>query len=109
MTEQQVFVKMILNSMRISANLAVHPMVAGLVQMDIIPKDVLARTELKPDIRLVKAPQQSVPVKDGGTEVDKSCKGAHGRTANEDRRKAETEVGFVTFFSTLGMYDIEII
>lgn len=85
MTEQEVFAKMILNSMRISANLAVQPLVAGLVQMDIIPKDVLARTELKPDIRLVKAPQQSAPVKDGGQKRIKVVK----ELTEEQRKKIE--------------------
>ena len=60
MTEQEVFSKMILNSMRISANLAVQTMLVGLVQMGIIPKDVLAQAKLKPDIHLVKGTQPSV-------------------------------------------------
>lgn len=66
MTEQEVFSKMILNSMRISANLAVQPMLVGLVKIGVIPKDALAQAKLKPDIHLVKTPRQSVPAEDEG-------------------------------------------
>lgn len=60
MTTEKVFVKMILNSIIISANLAVQPMLVGLVQMGVIPKDALAQVRLKPDIHLVKTSQQPV-------------------------------------------------
>ena len=66
MTEHEVYAKVILNSMLISANLAVQPMLLGLVEMGVIPKDVLARTKLKPDIRLVKTAQQSAPMENEG-------------------------------------------
>ena len=64
MTTEEVFSKMILNSIIISANLSAQTMLNGLVTMGVIPKDVLAQAKLKPDIHLVKTPQQSVPMED---------------------------------------------
>lgn len=60
MTTEEVFATMILNSMRISANLAVQPMLVGLVKIGVIPKEALDQAKLKPDIHLVKTSQQSV-------------------------------------------------
>lgn len=64
MTEHEVYAIMIANSMRISANLAVQPMLARLVQMGLIPEEALEEIKLKPDIHLVKPPRQSVPTED---------------------------------------------
>lgn len=85
MTAQEVFSKMILNSMRISANLAVQPMIVGLVQMGVIPKDALAKMKLKPDIHLVKTSQQSVPMEDEGEKRIKVIK----ELTEEQRKKIE--------------------
>lgn len=60
MTEQEVFAKVILNSILISANLSSQTMINGLIIMGIIPKDMLAQAKLKPDIHLVKRAQASV-------------------------------------------------
>lgn len=82
MTAEQIYVKLILNSMRISANLAVQPMLAGLVQMGIIPKGVLETAKLKPDIRLVKTSQESDSM---DPKAEKKVKVAKGLT--EERCK----------------------
>lgn len=82
MTEEQVFVKMILNSMRISANLAVQPMIVGLVRMSVIPEDALAMAKLKPDIHLVKTPQKPDAMI---AKAEKKVKVTKGLT--EERRK----------------------
>ena len=66
MTTEEVFAKMILNSLIISANLSAQTMINGLVTMGIIPKDVLAQAKLKPDIHLVKTAQQSAPMENEG-------------------------------------------
>ena len=54
MTEKEVYSAMILNSIILSANLSAQVVITGLVEMGIIPKDVLAKTKLKPDIHPVK-------------------------------------------------------
>lgn len=54
MTTEEVFAKMILNSIIISANLSAQTIINGLVIMGIIPKDVLDQAKLKPNIHLVK-------------------------------------------------------
>lgn len=62
MTTEEVFATMILISMIISANLSVQTMITGLVEMNVIPKEALDQARLKPDIHLVKTPQQPIPM-----------------------------------------------
>ena len=85
MAEPEVYATMIVNSMRISANLAVQPMLARLVQMGVIPKEALAEIKLKPDIHLVKPPRQSVPTEDEGEKRIKVVK----ELTEEQRKKIE--------------------
>lgn len=58
MTEEEVFSRMILNSILLSSNLSAQVVITGLVQMGIIPKDVLANAKLKPDIHPVKSSKE---------------------------------------------------
>lgn len=60
MKTEEVFAKMILNSIIISANLSAQTIINGLVIMGVIPKDVLDQTKLKPDIHLIKRTQSSI-------------------------------------------------
>lgn len=86
MTEEEVFAKMITNSILISANLAVQPMLLGLVEMGIIPKDVLAKVKLKPDIRLVKMSKSSDNVNSREEKETKVTKEKQGN-AKKDRNE----------------------
>lgn len=54
MTEQEVYTKMIINSMILSANLSAQVVITGLVSLGIIPKDALDSAKLKPQLHLVK-------------------------------------------------------
>lgn len=85
MTTEEVFATMILNSMRISANLAVQPMLVGLVKIGVIPKEALDQAKLKPDIHLVKTPQQPVPMENKGEKVIKVTR----ELTEEQRKKIE--------------------
>lgn len=73
MTTEEVFVKMILNSMIISANLSAQTMINGLVIMGVIPKDALAQAKLKPDIHLVKGSQPSVRTDNQGEKSEEEA------------------------------------
>lgn len=64
MTEKEVYSAMILNSIILSANLSAQVVITGLVEMGIIPKDVLAKTKLKPDIHPVKSSKEVKAVDD---------------------------------------------
>lgn len=86
MTEEEVFAKMITNSILISANLAVQPMLLGLVEMGIIPKDVLAKAKLKPDIRIVKIPKSSDTMNSREEKETKVTKEKQGN-AKKDRNE----------------------
>lgn len=85
MTTEEVFATMILNSMRISANLAVQPMLVGLVKIGVIPKEALDQAKLKPDIHLVKTSQQSVPMENEGEKRIKVTR----ELTEEQRKKIE--------------------
>lgn len=54
MTEAEIYSKMILNSIIISANLATQVAISGLISMGIIPQEMVHSMKLRPDLHLVK-------------------------------------------------------
>lgn len=59
MTEEEIYSKMIINSIVLSANLSAQVVIAGLVNMDVIPKTSLDAVKLKPRLHLVKPAKDS--------------------------------------------------
>ena len=59
MAEEQIFSKMIINSILLSANLSAQVVVTSLVNMGIIPKAALEAAKLKPQLHLVKPAKDS--------------------------------------------------
>lgn len=64
MTEQEIYVKMISNSILLSANLSAQVVVHGLIDLGVIPKDALDSAKMKPQLHLVK------PVKDSSSQEE---------------------------------------
>ena len=54
MTEEQIYSKMILNSIILSANLSTRVVLTGLVNLGVIPEHFLDAVKLKPQLHLVK-------------------------------------------------------
>lgn len=54
MTEEQIYSKMILNSILFSANLSTQVVLTGLVRLGVIPKYILDAAKVKPQLHLVK-------------------------------------------------------
>lgn len=59
MTEEQIYSKMIINSILLSANLSAQVLLTGLVQIGVIPKESLDAVKLKPQLHLVKPAKDS--------------------------------------------------
>lgn len=55
MSEEEVYAKMITNSIILSANLSTKVIITGLVTLGVIPKDYLDAVKLKPQLHLVKS------------------------------------------------------
>ena len=55
MTEEQIYSRMVLNSIILSANLYAQVVVTGLVSLGVIPKNALEAAKMKPQLHLVKS------------------------------------------------------
>lgn len=55
MTEEQIYSRMALNSIILSANLSAQVVVTGLVSLGVIPKNALEAAKVKPQLHLVKS------------------------------------------------------
>lgn len=55
MTEEQIYSRMILNAILLSANLSTQVVVTGMVSLGVIPKDALDAAKVKPKLHLVKS------------------------------------------------------
>lgn len=62
MTEEQLYSRMALNSIILSANLSAQVVVTGLVSLGVIPKNALEAAKVKPQLHLVKSSLEFRPL-----------------------------------------------
>ena len=62
MTEEQIYSRMALNSIILSANLSAQVVVTGLVSLGVIPKNALEAAKVKPQLHLVKSSLEFRPL-----------------------------------------------